>query len=95
MTGLHLIGGGLDAVIVSTAAATPEQRLARYAAATAAHPCRWHALRVQFGQVLQHSLKKGVRIGFVVWQRQLPALWSRHSPFLKGGTPHAHDHSRR
>lgn len=80
MTGLHPIGGGLDAVIVSTASATPEQRLARYAAAAAAHPCRWHELRVQFGQVLQRSLKNGVRIGFVAWQRQMPALWSRHSP---------------
>ncbi len=41
MDGLHPIGGGLDAVIVSTATPTPEERLQRYAAAVAAHPCRW------------------------------------------------------
>ncbi|MBA0348373.1 hypothetical protein JAK62_19505 [Stenotrophomonas maltophilia] len=77
MEGLHPIGGGLDAIFVSTAAATPEQRLQRYVAALTAHHCRWLALRVQFGKVLQRSLKNGVRIGFVAWQRQMPALWPR------------------
>ena len=56
MDGLHPIGGGLDAVIVSTAEPTPEERLQRYEAAVAAHPCRWFALRVQFGRTLQRSL---------------------------------------
>ncbi|EED40585.1 hypothetical protein SSKA14_3608 [Stenotrophomonas sp. SKA14] len=77
MDGLHPIGGGLDAVIVSTAAPTPEERLQRYEAAVAAHPCRWFALRVQFGRTLQRSLKKGIRIGYAAWQRQMPALWPR------------------
>lgn len=77
MDGLHLIGGGLDAVIVSTATPTPEERLQRYAAAVAAHPCRWFSLRVQFGQILQRSLKKGIRVGHAAWQRQMPALWPR------------------
>ncbi|MBN5137688.1 hypothetical protein JY455_05815 [Stenotrophomonas maltophilia] len=77
MTGLHPIGGGLDAIFVSTAALTPEQRMQRYVAALTAHPCRWLALRVQFGQVLQRSLKNGIRIGFAKWQRQMPALWPR------------------
>jgi len=77
MDGLHPIGGGLDAVIVSTAEPTPEERLQRYEAAVAAHPCRWFALRVQFGRTLQRSLKKGIRIGYAAWQRQMPALWPR------------------
>lgn len=77
MDGLHPIGGGLYAVIVSTAAPTPEERLQRYEAAVAAHPCRWFALRVQFGRTLQRSLKKGIRIGYAAWQRQMPALWPR------------------
>ncbi len=77
MDGLHLIGGGLDAVIVSTATPTAEERLQRYAAAVAAHPCRWFSLRVQFGQILQRSLKKGIRVGYAAWQRQMPALWPR------------------
>lgn len=77
MTGLHPIGGGLDAIFVSTAALTSEQRMQRYVAALTAHPCRWLALRVQFGQVLQRSLKNGIRIGFAEWQRQMPALWPR------------------
>ena len=77
MDGLHPIVGGLDAVIVSTAAPTPEERLQRYEAAVAAHPCRWFALRVQFGRTLQRSLKKGIRIGYAAWQRQMPALWPR------------------
>ena len=77
MDGLHLIGGGLDAVIVSTATPTPEERLQWYAAAVAVHPCRWFSLRVQFGQILQRSLKKGIRVGYATWQRQMPALWPR------------------
>ena len=77
MDGLHPIGGGLDAVIVSTATPTPEERLQRYAAAVAAHPCRWFSLRVQFGQILQRSLKNGKRVGYAAWQRQMPALWPR------------------
>lgn len=77
MDGLHPIGGGLDAVIVSTAAPTPEERLQRYAAAVAAHPCHWFSLRVQFGQILQRSLKNGTRVGYAAWQRQMPALWPR------------------
>jgi len=77
MDGLHSIGGGLDAVIVSTATPTPEERLQRYAAAVAANPCRWFSLRVQFGQILQRSLKNGTRVGYAAWQRQMPALWPR------------------
>lgn len=77
MDGLHPIGGGLDAVIVSTAAPTPDERLQRYAAAVAVHPCRWFSLRVQFGQILQRSLKNGTRVGYAAWQRQMPALWPR------------------
>ena len=77
MDGLHPIGGGLDAVIVSTATPKPEERLQRYAAAVAAHPCRWFSLRVQFGQTLQRSLKNGIRVGYASWQRQMPTLWPR------------------
>ncbi|MCF3495735.1 hypothetical protein JAK49_06235 [Stenotrophomonas maltophilia] len=77
MNGLHPIGGGLDAVIVGTAAPTPEERLQRYAAAVAARPCRWFTLRVQFGQILQRSLKSGIQVGYAAWQRQMPALWPR------------------
>ncbi len=77
MDGLHPIGGGLDAVIVSTTTPTPEERLQRYAAAVAAHPCRWFSLRVQFGQILQRSLKNGIRVGYAEWQRKMPALWPR------------------
>ncbi|WP_251473720.1 hypothetical protein [Stenotrophomonas lactitubi] len=77
MEGLHPIGGGLDAVFVGTVTPTPEERLQRYEAAVAAHPCRWFALRVQFGKILQRSLKTGIRVGYAAWQRQMPALWPR------------------
>ncbi|HHA2690838.1 TPA: hypothetical protein ACOEPG_002817 [Stenotrophomonas maltophilia] len=78
MDGLHPIGGGLDAVIVSTATATPEERLQRYAAAVAAQPDRFYGLRVQFGEVQQRLIKSGHRINYAAWQKRMPALWPRH-----------------
>lgn len=74
---VRCLGGGLDAVIASTARPTPEQRLERYRAALEAHPDRFHAIRVQFGQMHQRAMKTGIRIGYVAWQKQMPALWPR------------------
>ena len=76
MDSLHPIGGGLDAVIVSTATPTPEEAAA-VRGGSCCHPCRWFSLRVQFGQIQQRSLKKGIRVGYAAWQRQMPALWPR------------------
>ncbi|HEL5026716.1 TPA: hypothetical protein UOA81_001907 [Stenotrophomonas maltophilia] len=78
MDGLHPIGGGLDAVIASTIPPTAEQRLARYQSALAAHPDRFHGLRVQFGEVQQRLIKSGHRINYAAWQKRMPALWPRH-----------------
>ncbi|EKT4088298.1 hypothetical protein QEG26_002260 [Stenotrophomonas maltophilia] len=75
MAGLHCLGGGHDAVIVSTITPTAEQRLARYRAALAAYPDRFHALRVQFGEVHQLAMKAGRRIHYAGWQTRMPALW--------------------
>lgn len=77
MAGLRCLGGGHDAVIASTIRPTDEQRLARYRAALAAYPDRFHALRVQFGEVHQRAIKAGHRINYAAWQRRMPALWPR------------------
>lgn len=75
MAGLRCLGGGHDAVIASTIPPTAEQRLARYQSALAAHPDRFHALRVQFGEVLQRVIKAGHRINYAAWQNRMSALW--------------------
>lgn len=75
MDGLRLLGGGHDALFAGTARPTAEQRLQRYRAALAAHPDRFHGLRVQFGEVHQLAIKAGRRINYAGWQKRLPALW--------------------
>lgn len=75
MAGLRLLGGGHDAVFAGIARPTDEQRLARYRSALAAHPDRFHGLRVQFGEVHQLAMKAGRRIHYAGWQKRMPALW--------------------
>ncbi len=77
MAGLRCLGGGHDAVIASTTPPTAEQRLTRYRVAMAAHPDRFHGLRVRFGEVQQRAIKAGHRINFAAWQKRMPALWPR------------------
>ncbi len=75
MAGLRLLGGGHDAVFAGTARPTDEQRLARYRSALAAHPDRFHALRVRFGEIQQRVIKAGHRINYASWQKRMSALW--------------------
>nr|WP_312355258.1 hypothetical protein [Stenotrophomonas pavanii] len=75
MAGLRLLGGGHDAVFAGTARPTDEQRLARYRSALAAHPDRFHALRVRFGEIQQRVIKAGHRINYAAWQKRMSALW--------------------
>lgn len=75
MAGLRRLGGGHDAVIVSTIPPTAEQRLARYRSALAAHPDRFHSLRVSFGEIQQRVIKAGQRINYAAWQKRMSALW--------------------
>lgn len=75
MKGLQLLGGGVDALLTTTATPTAQQRLARYGKAVARHPCKWRRERVAFGQILQDAIKAGYRVSFHTWQGQLPELW--------------------
>ncbi len=75
MAGLRLLGGGHDAVFAGTARPTDEQRLARYRSALAAHPDRFHALRVRFGEIQQRVIKAGHRINYAAWQTRMSSLW--------------------
>lgn len=77
MAGLRCLGSGHDAVIASTTPPTPEQRLVRYRVALAAHPDRFHGLRVRFGEVQQRAIKAGHCINFAAWQKRMPALSPR------------------
>ena len=77
MDGLHLLGGGHDAVFASTVRPTAEQRLERYRAALIAHPDRFHGLRVQLGEMQQRAVKAGHRVNYAGWQKRMPSLWPR------------------
>ncbi len=79
MKGLRLLGGGLDAVLTTTATPSAEKRLARYQLAALRNPCSWQRERVEFGQILQDAIKAGYRVSFHTWQGQLPALWPPRS----------------
>lgn len=75
MAALLPLGNGLDAVIVSTAQPTAEERIERYRAALARRPDRFHGLRVQFGEMQQRAMKNGVIVRYSDMQRRWPALW--------------------